>query len=123
MSNEKNKINSLVGEPWEIPASVSWYGTYVAIGGRELSKRLEELYLSGVREVELILDVPGRRLGISGRIIYKRNKDRTYYYIYPKHPAQSLLRELYLKRRGNAEPYAKTPVPVVVVAIIPARES
>jgi hypothetical protein len=113
----------LVGETWGFPASVAWYGNFVVITGRELSRRLESLYRSGVREVEVVVDVPGRRLVATGRIYrrYMKQRNRTYYFIYPRHAAQVLLRELYFMYRGDAAPNAKTPMPAVVVAIIPAE--
>jgi len=117
-SNKVKSAKNHIGGSWGIPVSISWYGNYVAIGGRELSRRLEELYLSNVREVELVLDVPGQRLVVEGRI-YKKQRSRTYYFIYPKHSAQRLLRELYFMHRGDVASYAKKPIHAVVVAIIP----
>jgi hypothetical protein len=116
------EVNSKGSGLWGIPASVSLYGkNFVVISGPGLSKRLEELYTSGVREVEVVVDVPGQRLVASGRIYNRYNKQRnaTYYYIYPRDPAQRLLRELYYKYRGNAPIGAKRPMVAVVVAIIP----
>jgi hypothetical protein len=120
--------NEVVGgtnhiDAWELPASVSLHGKFVAISGRELSRHLETLYESGVRSVRVIVDVPGRRLALMGTIYRYHNKQRgsTYYFIYPRDAAQVLLRELYFRHRGNASPNTKTPMPVVVVAVIPAE--
>jgi hypothetical protein len=124
VSKESNNVKSArsTAREWGIPASISWYGNYVVIGGRELSKRLEGLYLSGVREVEVVLDVPGQRLVVGGKI-YKRQRSHAYYFIYPKHSAQALLRELYFMHRGDAGRYAKRPIYAVVVAIVPVGKS
>jgi hypothetical protein len=107
-----------------IPASVSLYSkNSVVISGSELSRRLEELYTSGVREVEVVVDVPGHRLVAVGKIYVVHKRNTKYYYVYPHDAAQRLLRELYYKYRSGAPTGAKRPVPVVVVAIIPKKEA
>jgi hypothetical protein len=112
--------NNSVSVAWGIPASVSQYGkNFVVISGSELSRRLEELYASGVREVEVVIDVPGHRLTATGRIYVVRKRHAMYYYIYPHDSAQRILRELYYKYRGNAPAGAKRPMPAIVVAIMP----
>jgi hypothetical protein len=120
---QQNKNGSVSPSAWGVPASVSQYGSnFVVISGPELSKQLEELYTSGVREVEVVVDVPGHRLVAVGKIYALRKRSTTYYYIYPHDAAQRLLRELYHKYRGDAPTGTKKPVPVIVVAIIPRRE-
>jgi len=119
---EANSKDSGMPVTWGIPASVSLYGkNFVVISGPELSKRLEELHMVNVREVEVVVDVPGQRLVATSRIYshYNKQSDRTYYYIYPRGSAQKLLRELYFKYRSGTKPGAKKPMPVVVVAIVP----
>jgi hypothetical protein len=119
--NDKNAGNAKRIETWGIPASVALYGRFVVISGRELSSKLETLYLSGVREVEAVVDAPGRRVMVTGKIYkrYKKDTGRTYYFIYPRHAAQVLLRELYFMHRGDAAPNTRTPLPVIVVMIMP----
>jgi hypothetical protein len=103
-----------------IPASVSLYSkNSVVISGPELSRRLEELYTSGVREVEVVVDVPGHRLVAVGKIYIVHKRNTKYYYIYPHDAAQRLLRELYFKYRSGAPAGAKRPMPVIVLTILP----
>lgn len=119
---EVNSKGSGLSASWGIPASVSLYGkNFVVISGPELSKRLEELYTFGVREVEVVVDVPGQRLVATGRIYIRHNKQsgHTYYYIYPRDSAQRLLRELYFNYRSGATPGAKKPMPAIVITILP----
>ena len=120
-ARDKNVGGAKRIETWGIPASVALYGRFVVISGRELSSKLETLYLSGVREVEAVVDVPGRRVMVIGKIYkrYKKDTGRTYYFIYPRHAAQVLLRELYFMYRGDAAPNTRTPLPVIVVVIMP----
>jgi len=109
--------------PASIPASVSLYGkNFVVISGPELSRRLEEFYTSGVREVEVVVDIPGHRLVATGKIYALHRRSTTYYYIYPHDATQRLLRELYYRHRSGAPAGVKKPVPVIIVAIIPRRE-
>jgi len=107
---------------WGLPAHVSLHGKFVAISGSELSRHLESLYGSGVRSVRVVVDVPGHRLVVMGKIYrsYNKQRGRTYYFIYPLGAAQATLRELYFRHRGNAAPNVKTPMPIIVVAIMPA---
>ena len=121
VNRDKNVGGAERIETWGIPASVALYGKFVAISGRELSNKLETLYLSGVREVEAVVDVPGRRVMVIGKIYkrYKKDTGRTYYFIYPRHAAQVLLRELYFMYRGDAAPNTRNPLPVIVVVIMP----
>ncbi len=128
MKQVSTKCSERVGDTsnfnmWGLPASVSLHGKFVAIGGGELSKCLKSLYESGVRNVKAIVDVPGHRLTVTGKIYKNYNKQRgyAYYFIYPYGAAQILLRELYFKHRGNVSPNAKTPMPIIVVTITPTE--
>jgi hypothetical protein len=124
-SNNNDSVSPATwGIPASIPASVSLYGkNFVVISGPELSRRLEELHASGVREVEIVLDVPGHRLMATGKIYVLRKRNTVYYYIYPHGAAQRLLRELYYKYRNNAPAGAKKPMHAIVITILPRKGS
>ncbi len=119
---QSNNNDSVSPSTWGIPASISLYGkNFVVISGPELSRRLKELYASGAREVEVVVDVPGHRLVAIGKIYVLRKRNAIYYYIYPHDSAQRILRELYYRYRGNAPVGAKRPMPAIVVAVLLRR--
>ena len=93
----------------------------VGIFGNRLSEVLEKLYNIGVRKVDLVVDVGGRQIVITASIYKKvdRRSGRTYYWGYPIGSDQIFLREKYKAFRGEAERYAKTPMPIVVYMIMP----
>jgi hypothetical protein len=114
-----SKLFSAVG----IPASISVHdSSYVAIsGGRSLSDILMPYYVTGVRRVEIVIDVAGQRLAAEAKIYRRTDKQsgRVYLWLYPLQPAQGLLREMLRRHRAGAAPNAKRPLPVIVLTILP----
>ena len=95
--------------------------TTVGIFGSRLSEVLGNLYNAGIRKADLVVDVNGHQIVITVSI-YKRvdrRSGRTYYWAYPLRSDQIFLRERYKAFRGEAERYAKTPMPIVVYMIMP----
>ena len=93
----------------------------VVIAGEKLNEILERLYNIGINKVELVIEVDGRQVVVTGSV-YKKTDNRTgrsYYCIYPLGADQALLRSKYLAFRGNAEKYSKTPLPILVYSIMP----
>jgi hypothetical protein len=93
----------------------------VVITGKRLGEILERLHSIGINKVDLVVELDGRQVVISGSV-YKRTDRRTgrkYYYIYPLGTDQVLLRARYQAFRGNAEKYAKTPLPILIYSIVP----
>jgi hypothetical protein len=93
----------------------------VGISGPKLAENLEVYYRAGVRQVEAVVLVAGQPLAVDGTINVRhdRRSGRTYLWLYPLQPAQSILRDLYLKHRGDAAPRAKKPMPIIVLTVRP----
>ena len=105
-----------------VPAFVSVHDSnYVAISGKPLSDLLRAFYDAGVRNVEVVIDAAGQRLAAEAKVYRRTDKrsGRTYYWLYPLQPAQSLLRDMLRRYRGDAPRNAKRPLPVSVVAVVP----
>jgi hypothetical protein len=103
-----------------VPAFVTVHDSnYVAISGRPLSDLLRAFYDAGVRHVVVIIDAAGQRLTAEAKVYRKTRGGRTYYWLYPLQPAQSLLRDMLHRYRGDAPRNAKRPLPVAVVAVVP----
>ncbi len=105
-----------------VPAFVTVHdNNYVAISGKPLSDLLRAFYDAGVRHVVAVIDVAGQRLVAEAKVYRRtdRRSGRTYYWLYPLQPAQSILRDLYLKYRGDVAPRTKRPMPVIVLAVVP----
>ncbi len=109
-----------------VPAHISIHDrSYVAIsGGRSLSDVLMPYYAAGVRYVEVVIDVEGQRLAAEAKIYRRTDKQsgRIYLWLYPLQPAQRLLREMLRRYRGDAPRHAKRPLPVTVLAVMPAKQ-
>jgi hypothetical protein len=88
----------------------------VAISGQKLAEVLSQLYEAGFRYVEAIVEVAGQRIAVDAAIYSKhdRRRSRTYFWLYPLQPGQSVLRDMFLKYRGGAVRHAKKPMPVIV---------
>jgi hypothetical protein len=105
-----------------IPAHITTHDKgVVGISGPKLAEKLEVYYRAGVRQVETVVLVAGQPLVIDGTIYVRRDRrsGRTYFWIYPLQPAQSVLRDLYLKHRGGVAPRAKRPMPIIVLTVTP----
>jgi len=88
----------------------------VAISGQKLGEVLSQLYEAGFRYVEAIVEVAGQRIVVDAAIYSKhdRRRSRTYHWLYPLQPGQSVLRDMFLKYRGGAARHAKRPMPVII---------
>ena len=93
----------------------------VVITGKRLNEILEKLHTIGITRIDLVVELDGRQIVISGSIYRKTDKrtGRSYYSIYPVGTDQVLLRSRYQAFRGNAEKYSKTPLPILIYAIVP----
>jgi hypothetical protein len=117
-----NITNTPVALSVAIPAHITVHDKgVVGISGPKLVENLEVYYRAGVRHIEAVVLVAGQPLVIDGtiNIRHDRRSGRTYYWIYPLQPAQSILRDLYLKYRGDAAPRAKKPMPIIVLTVVP----
>jgi len=118
----RDKPNNTFFTMTGLPAVVKQHDkNSVVIAGKRLGEMLEKLYNAGIRNVELTLEIDGRHIVVAGSVYRKINKHtgRSYYYIYPLGADQILLRERYLAFRGAAEPYSRTPLPVIVYSVVP----
>ena len=88
----------------------------VAISGQKLAEVLSQLYETGFRYVEALIEVAGQRIIIDATIYskYDKRRNRTYWWLYPLQPGQSVLRDMFLKYRGGAAHRAKRPMPVII---------
>jgi len=105
-----------------IPAHITVHDRgVVGISGQKLAENLEVYYRAGIRQVEAVVLVAGQPLVVDGTIYIRhdRRSGRTYYWIYPLQPAQSILRDLYFKYRNNAAPRTKRPMPIIVLTVVP----
>ncbi len=105
-----------------VPAFVTVHDSqYVAISGRPLSDLLKAFYDAGVRHVVAVIDVAGQRLAAEAKVYRRtdRRSGRTYFWLYPLQPAQSLLRDMLRRYRGDAPRNAKRPLPVAILAVLP----
>ena len=117
-----NITNTPVALSAGIPAHITVHDKgVVGIGGQKLAENLEVYYRAGFHQVEAVVLVAGQPLVVDGTIYVRhdRRSGRTYYWIYPLQPAQSILRDLYLKYRGDAAPRAKRPMPIIVLTVGP----
>jgi hypothetical protein len=91
----------------------------VVISGQKLAEVLSQLYEAGFRYVEAVVEVAGQRIAIDGTIYskYDKRRNRTYYWLYPLQPGQSVLRDMFLKYRGGATRHTKRPMPVIIYQI------
>jgi hypothetical protein len=88
----------------------------VVIGGEKFSEILRQLYESGFRRVEVLIEVARQKIVVEG-VIYKKHdsrRGRTHFTLYPLQPGQAVLRMLSDEHRRDAAPYAKKPLPVLI---------
>ena len=105
-----------------IPAYlVSHEKNVVGISGSKLAEVLTVYHKAGIYYVEVVVAVGGQSLLADCRIVARNNKqrNRVYLWLYPLQPAQSLLRDLYRKYRGDAPRRARRPMPALVLTIKP----
>jgi hypothetical protein len=105
-----------------LPAFVTVHdNNYVAISGKPLSDLLRAFYDAGVRRVEVVIDTAGQRLAAEAKVHRRTDKrsGHTYYWLYPLQPAQSLLRDMLRRYRGDAPRNAKKPLPITIPAVLP----
>jgi len=105
-----------------IPAYViSHEKNVVAISGPKLAAVLDVYYKAGIRHVEAAVIVGGQLLQVDCTIAARRNKqrNRTYLWLYPLQPAQTLFRDLYRKYRGETPRRARKPMPVLILTVKP----
>jgi hypothetical protein len=105
-----------------IPAYlVSHEKNIVAISGSKLAEILAVYHRAGIRYVEVAVSVDGQLLLADCRINVRHNRqrNRTYWWLYPLQPAQSLLREVLRRYRGEAPRRARRPMPVLILAVKP----
>ncbi len=88
----------------------------VVISGEKLGEVLRQLYDSGFRRVEVLIEVAGRQVVTDASIYskYDRRRNRTYWWLYVLQPGQSVLRALLDEHRRGAAPRAKRPLPVLI---------
>jgi hypothetical protein len=88
----------------------------VVISGQKLAEVLSQLYEAGFRYVEALIETAGQRIVIDAAIYskYDKRRNRTYWWLYPLQPGQSVLRDMFLKYRGGAARHAKRPMPVII---------
>jgi hypothetical protein len=88
----------------------------VVVGGEKLGEVLRQLYDSGFRHVEVLIEVAGRQVAVDATIYHKydRRRGRTYWWLYPLQPGQAVLRALFDEYRRGAMPRAKRPLPVII---------
>jgi len=105
-----------------IPASVILHDkNAVGISGSKLEEVLAVLHKAGVEYVEVVMVADGQTLLAECRIAARNDKQRARVklWLYPLQPAQSLLRDLYYKYRGEAPRRARRPMPVLILAVKP----
>ena len=120
----KNAVNIYVTAV-AIPGHVIMHDkNAVAISGQKLAEVLRQLYEAGLRRVEAVVEVAGQRIAVDAAIYSKhdRRRSRTYFWLYPLQPGQSVLRDMFFKYRGGATPRAKRPMPVIIHQIAVALE-
>jgi hypothetical protein len=88
----------------------------VVISGEKLGEVLRQLYDSGFRRVEVLIEVAGRRVVTDATIYskYDKRRNRTYWWLYVLQPGQAVLRTLFDEYRRGAAPRAKRPLPVLI---------
>ncbi|MFZ8808974.1 MAG: hypothetical protein ACO2PN_12855 [Pyrobaculum sp.] len=105
-----------------IPAYVASHEkNIVIISGPKLAEALAVYYKAGIRRVEAAVSFDGQLLWVDCTIVVRRDRqrNRVYLRLYPLQPAQSLLRDLYRRYRGDAPRRARRPMPVLVFVIKP----
>jgi hypothetical protein len=88
----------------------------VVISGGKLGEVLQQLYDSGFRRVEVLIEVAGRHVVADATIYtkYDKRRNRAYWYLYILQPAQAVLRMLLDEYRRGAAARAKRPLPVLI---------
>jgi len=88
----------------------------VVISGEKLGEVLQQLYDSGFRRVEVLIEVAGRHVVADATIYtkYDKRRNRTYWWLYILQPAQAVLRMLLDEYRRGAAARAKRPLPVLI---------
>jgi hypothetical protein len=120
----KTNTNLIVTAISGLPAVVvSHSKDAVLISGERLGEVLEVYYSGGVRQVDVVIGLDGQQLVVTCSIHKKvdRRTGRVYCWLYPLGAGQHLLRERYKAFRGAAERYAKTPMPIVILTILPKK--
>lgn len=105
-----------------VPAHIIMHAKdVVGISSSALAETLKQLYESNIRRVLVVAEVAGQRLATEA-VIYRRfdrRSGRTYFWLYPLQPAQSLLRDVLHRYRGGAPYNAKRPLPITILAVAP----
>jgi hypothetical protein len=93
----------------------------VAITSNVLANFLKALYEVGLRDVVVVIEAAGQRIAIEASIYRKfdRRRGRVFHLLYPRQPAQSLLRDMLGKWRNSASPDAKRPMPIMIYSLTP----
>ena len=88
----------------------------VVISGEKLGEVLRQLYDSGFRRVEVLIEVARRQVVTDATIYskYDKRRSRTYWWLYVLQPGQAVLRALFDEYRRGAAPRAKRPLPVLI---------
>jgi len=88
----------------------------VVISGEKLGDVLRQLYDSGFRRVEVLMEVAGRQVVTDATIYskYDKRRNRTYWWLYVLQPGQAVIRALFDEYRRGAAPRAKRPLPVLI---------
>jgi len=109
-----------------VPGHVVAHGKHaVGIKADGLADLLKAFHEAGVRRVQAVIDVAGQRLVIDATVYRKIDKrsGRALYWLYPLGTAQSLLRDLLRKHRGDAPRNTKRPLPVIIAAVLPKPQA
>jgi hypothetical protein len=112
----RNMVNLTVSAA-AVPGYVIRHGkNSVVISGEKLGEVLRQLYESGFRRVEVLIEVAGRQLVTDATIYnkYDSRRGRTYWWLYVLQPGQAVLRALLDEHRRAAAPRAKRPLPVLI---------
>jgi hypothetical protein len=112
----KNMVNITVATA-AIPGYVIRHDkNSVVISGEKLGEVLRQLYGSGFRRVEVLIEVAGRQVVTDATIYskYDKRRNRTYWWLYVLQPGQAVLRALFDEHRRGAAPRAKRPLPVLI---------
>jgi site-specific recombinase XerD len=112
----KNAVNIIVATAAIPGYAIRHDRNSVVISGEKLGEVLEQLYSSGFRRVEVLIEVAGRQILTDATIYNKRDgrRNRTYFMLYPLKPGQAVLRMLLNEHRRGAAPRAKRPLPVLI---------
>ncbi len=122
LQNSPNITPTAIISQAAIPAHlVSHEKNVVAISGPKLAEVLDVYYKAGIRHVEVAVIAGGQLLLADCTITARHNKQRgrTYFWLYPLQPAQTLFRDLYRKYRGEAPRRVRKPMPVLILTVKP----